>query len=203
MKRCSMTFERLLEYCDGSATAATRERVGRHLETGCPYCERELAWIQRVLSAFQMEIPPIPAQALAPARALYSARYVRPKSPSPVVEWARLLFDSRTQLTPAFARGEQEPSRHQIYRADGYEIEIWQEMLPQGACYLIGQVLPRRSQVTVIPQEIILSNSDGHILRVTPEASEFHLPAVPNGLYQVQVRLPDVDIRLPEVAVGL
>ncbi|HZT44350.1 MAG TPA: hypothetical protein VFA07_19445 [Chthonomonadaceae bacterium] len=203
MKRCPMTFEILLEYCEGALKATTKERVRRHLETGCVYCERQLAWIQRVLSAFQRENPPIPAHVLAPARTLYLDRYVRPESSSPLVQWARLLFDSRTQYTPAFARGEQEPSRHQIYRTDGYEIEIWQEMLPQGECYLIGQVLPRRDHANVIPKEIILSNSAGHTLRITPVASEFHLPSVPAGHYQVQVSLPGVDIRLSEVAVGL
>jgi hypothetical protein len=203
MKRCRITFETLLAYCEGGAQAATQARVRKHLETGCAACEREVAWIQRLLSAFQMENPWVPAQALAPARALFIDRYVRPETPSPLVQWARLLFDSRTQLTPAFARGEQKPARHQIYRADGYEIELWQEALPQGACYIIGQVLPRKEGAIAVPESVVMTGEQGYRVTVTPEASEFHLPSVPNGRYQVQVRLPDAEIRLPEVAVGL
>lgn len=200
MAQCGLTWEQMLNYHDGSADAETRARVAAHLAAGCPDCARHLAQAQRITQALGAEaFVSAPDAVLQNARALFRERFRKPARRALL---ARLVFDSRTQPVAAGARGADGESFQLLYQADGYDIDVWQEREDQQSWYLIGSVVPAGSAEAQTPQGGTLRNAAGQTFVVAPEPGEFHAAAVPPGVYELTLTLPDMDILLPDVAVG-
>lgn len=202
MRRCRMPFERLVDYREGHADAATVAEVRAHLGQGCAACEATLARLERTVSALRAgDLLHAPGSALERARALYRERFRAPVRPTLL---ARLVFDSRVNLAFAGARGGEEQAFQRLYSTDAHDIDLWQERTEMGGWYLIGQTLPKAGGEACSLVSATLTAADGRALDARIEAGEFHFPSVPPGVYQLTLRLPEPEreIIVPDVEVG-
>ena len=206
MDGCPMDFTTLLDYHEGRADAATVARVREHLAGGCASCERHLAWLGRALGALRASegLTHAPDSARERARALFRERYQAPARP-PLL--ARLVFDSRSLLTPAAlatARGEEDASVQLLFSTAEHDIDLWQERQSDRSWYLIGQVLPKGGDEGAVVRGAVLTGTGGETLSAVPEAGggEFHLPAVPPGRYLLRLDLAEGNVLVPDVVVG-
>lgn len=206
MKSCQTPFELLLDYQEGRVDAETAARLRRHLESGCVECQREQEWIATFLPALQRTLREgevqVSESALAFARSLMTP--VRPEAsrPSPLVQWARLIFDSRFSAAPlAAAREVASPSIHSIFRAEEIDIDVWQEQASGRGWVLIGQALPADGEA-LSPQRVTLLSSEGATRDAIIEDDEFMFEAVSAGPYTLRLRLEDQEILVSDLMVG-
>ena len=99
MKRHSITLADLADWADGRLDAEAQRRVQAHLADGCPACQRDLAWLQRVIAAARTDqtVEP-PGESVARVKDLYRSRFVRP-APQP----RRLRLSLSPRLAVALA----------------------------------------------------------------------------------------------------
>ena len=205
MKQCGIAFETLADYQEGRAAATATEQVRVHLARDCAHCLQNLAWLQSARENLRQAYAVQPPEtALARAHAIFREQ-VRPASaPNPVLSWlASLQFDSR-RSAPALAgaRGPKRDGIQLVYTTNVHDIELFQEPAEAGNWYMIGQVMPREGDATIVLREIVLTERNGSRLTFTPDEAEFHLPAVPRGLYEIALRLAEGEITMPDVGVG-
>ena len=205
VKRCGVSFETLADYHEGRADASLTAQVRQHLDRDCSHCRQNLAWLERAKSTlWQAHTVQVPEPALERARALFRERFQPVVVPNPLVSWlARLQFDSRSN-TPALAgaRGATGEGVQLVYSTDVHDIDLFQEPSEAGTWYVIGQVMPRDGEATLVPHEIVLTEQNGNRLTFAPTGGEFHLPSVPEGIYDIALRLTDGEITLPGVGIG-
>ena len=200
MDRCDMKFETLVDYREGRLDAAQAEQVRAHLDIGCEQCRQQLARMERSLSALrEVDRFHAPQAAVERARALFRERFRKPERP-PLL--ARLVFDSRTQPAFAAARGVGSAAIQTLFATETHEIDLWQEQTEGTLWYLIGQVLPREGEEAVAPESAVFTDAEGNRLEARLEGDEFHAPELPAGVYQLDLRLGETEIVLPEVVVG-
>ncbi len=208
MKRCGIAFETLADYHEGKAEAGATAQIREHLDRDCPHCRQNLAWLERAEVTLRQAQPvQVPEAAMEKARALFREQFrpaVTASAPNPVFAWlASLQFDSRSStLALAGARGGKREGVQLVYSTEVHDIDLFQEPNAQGSWYLIGQVMPRNGETSIVPSEIVLTEQNGSRLTFTPEGEEFHLPAVPEGIYEIALRLAEGQITLPNVGVG-
>ena len=205
LKHCGMAMETLADFHDGRADAAQAEQVRVHLDQNCAHCLQNLVWMQSAKETLrEAHAVQVSESALTRAHAIFRERFRPVVTPNPVMAWlASLQFDSRRSAPMlAGARGAKNEGIQLVYTTNLHDIELFQEPGEQGNWYMIGQVMPREGTATIIPQEIVLTERDGSRLTFRPESEEFHLPAVPKGLYEMVLHLPQGAITMPDVGVG-
>ncbi len=198
MKRCGMPFEILVDYHEGHAGEQEVRQVREHLAQGCSSCKEQLAGLGRLFSA--MSAAPLehaPDAARERARALFRERYEPKRRPSLL---ARLVFDSRTRPALAGARGEAAVDYQLRFEAGPYEVELWQERQPAGSWYLIGQVSTQGAPVRPASASLLAVGAES---AASLEEDEFHMAGVKPGLYSVRLDLPEGELLLPEVPIGI
>lgn len=200
----------MADYQEGRLDERAAAQVREHLEQECLSCRQNLAWLQRTSTTLrQAHTVQVPRSALTRAHSLFRERFrpadaVPASSSNPFTAWlARLQFDSRNSM-PALAgsRGAKREGTQLVYSTDIHDIDLFQELNAQGGWYLIGQVMPREGTAIIVPIEIILTERDGSRLAFIPQSEEFHLPSVPQGVYEISLHLADGEITLPSVGVG-
>ena len=205
MKHCGIAMETLADFQDGRADAAQAEQVRVHLDQNCAHCLQNLAWLSSARETLrEAHAVHVPESALTRAHAIFRERFRPVVTPNPVMAWlASLQFDSRRNSPGlAGARGAKNEGIQLVYTTNVHDIELFQEPGEQGNWYLIGQVMPREGTATTIPQEIVLTERGGARLTFQPESEEFHLPAVPKGIYEIVLHLAQGAITMPDVGVG-
>ena len=206
MIRCDVDLALLVSYHHGLADAAVAEMVGAHIASGCKECRSRLEWLTAVQPALRdasflrsvAQSSGLEA-ATGRARSLFRERNTKPALPRVL---AALMFDSRTSMSPSFARGESGEACQQIFATEEHNVELWQEHLSDGGWYLIGQVLPRYDGPALTPEAVTLSASGVEAYASETYGSEFHMSDVAEGEYEMCVRLASTEILLPTVMVG-
>jgi len=197
---CRIPFESLVDYSENRAPAARAEHIRAHLAADCVNCRATLNWLANAmpqLHAAQQTL--VPASLLNRAYSLFQER--KPSFARPA--WQALLqFDSRNAPSFAGARGQSESAFQLRFSAEQHDITLFQEPMPGGKWYLIGQVLPREGDAVIIPQEITLTGQDGAAQTFYPQSEEFYLPEIAAGIYEITMALEDGEIVLPEARVG-
>lgn len=201
MKSCDITFENLADYNDGCAASAVAEQISQHLKTGCNQCRENLAWMQDTMTTLKAaENVVVPQSIASRAHTVFTERFRAPIRHS----WfAFLQFDSRSSMMAmAGARGGQADSYQLIYSTDAHDIELFQEPSEDGKWYIIGQVMPKEGETTLVTHEVILKGADQESLTFPCRSDEFHLTSVPAGIYDITLRLSEEEITLSSVSVG-
>ena len=200
MRPCAIRLEMWIEARQGRADETTLAQIRAHDAQNCPECRQNLAWIGRFAQAMQeLERVAVPDDATARATALFRETFVRAERP----RWlARLVFDSRTQAQPSFARGGRDSAWQRLYSADNYNVELWQEGNAREGWYLIGQILPPRDGAAIPPAGATLIAPDGAARQAELNEDEFHAEALLAGTYQIHIQAPDGDILLSDVTIG-
>ena len=122
-----------------------REQMDEHLASGCTRCRRTLSALERVATLARDDLrlsPPEPT--LRSVKAL-SAIHLPERAPELVSLALQLAFDSFLEPAPAGFRGAEPSSRHLVYYAQNYALDLQlhyeaeTEMLQLG-----GEILDRK-----------------------------------------------------------
>ena len=107
---------------------------------------------------------------------------------------ATLIFDSRS-AGPAFGmRSVHTASRQLVYSAEQADLDL-RIAVQNGECVIAGQVIGD----TCAGGLVEISGANGSATASLNESCEFTLPTIPIGNYLLRVRLPDVEIEIPEL----
>jgi RNase P subunit RPR2 len=180
-----------------------RSSMEAHLSSRCPRCERIVNVLRAVTVTARAEAGyEPPERAIRYARAIYSL--YQPEKISLPRLIARLVFDSGRAPLSAGMRAQSRLSRHTLYAAGSYYLDVQLEHQPgSGLISLTGQLADRNkpaASTAGLPVRLMerkslvagtLSNGFG----------EFHLECAPARNLRLQVPLPAVRKRL-EVPLG-
>jgi anti-sigma factor RsiW len=126
----------------------TRSAMDAHLTSGCARCQRTVNVLRGVASTARDEADYEPPEhAIRYAQAIYSLS--RPEKASLPRLIARLVHDSIRDPLPAGMRSQDRPSRHALYEAGSYCLDLQlEQQLASGLVMLIGQLADRKKPAT-------------------------------------------------------
>ena len=157
----------------------------------CSTCDEKLRRLQRLIRVMKSDTAPD-----APRDVLLSAINIFPaamKSPLRRIV-ATLIFDSRN-AGPAFGmRSVHTASRQLIYSAQQTDLDL-RITVQNEVCIVSGQLL----RDTCAGGLVEISGPSGSAETTLNELCEFTLPAISVGNYSLRVRMPDVEIEIPEL----
>ena len=169
-----------------------------HLSAGCPRCERIVNVLRGVAVAACAEANyEPPERAIRYARAIYSLS--RPERVSFPRLIARLVYDSGRAPLAAGMRGQNRLSRHALYEAGTYCLDVQVEHQPgSGLVSLTGQLADRNKPTTSTADLPVWLMDRKRLVTstVSNRLDEFHLEYAPARTLQLQVPLPAVKKRL-------
>jgi len=132
------------------AAPQTRRWMERHMATGCARCERLVALFRRVseMGRADLRFEP-PAEVLDKARDIFAIRPREVERPFRRLV-PRLVFDSFREPLPVGMRSAQSVSRHVLYRADQYYVDLRLDATPgTRRVSVAGQVVRRGADKTL------------------------------------------------------
>jgi anti-sigma factor RsiW len=196
------SFSRLTDLVQGRLAAEERDQLDAHLST-CAQCGPTMTWLRRVTNVMRagaLEDPPISVvnRATRLLRLRTGPQEARPSLVRRIL--AVLSFDTTQaagQLALGFRSGEQGALRQMLFVAEDRQVQLRVRSAAHG-WLVAGQVLgsceggPRAELRGPTSVEAELN-----------EVCEFSLPEVPPGVYTLLVHLGDVEIEVPDLALGV
>jgi hypothetical protein len=187
----------LLDYARGLLASSGAHAAEAHLAQ-CARCATEAAATRRIFDLARMDkLEDAPAHVLNRAIRLFHQGQRRAPRPSALERLISVLhFDSaQAPLAPGVRSGAAVP-RQMVYAAGEYTVEI--RILTRGSMFrLAGQVLgPCNGGRVMVTGP--LGDTDAEL----SEMCEFEMGPLPNGTYQMTVRLAEVEIDVPDVELG-
>jgi hypothetical protein len=185
-----ISLETLANIVEVRAAAGTLEAAMAHVAT-CSACDDTLRRLRQLILTMRSDTTPD-----APRHVLMSAINVfSPKRQPPLPRIiATLMFDSRN-AGPAFGmRSLRTTSRQLLYAAQQTDLDL-RITIQNDECVVAGQVI-REGCVGGLVE---ISGATGSAEASLNELCEFTLPAIPVGNYSLKVRMPDVEIEIPEL----
>ena len=185
------------DYARGLVAGVDRSPMDAHLFSGCQRCQRTVNVLRGVAAAARGETGPPPEHAIRYAQAICSLH--RPEKIS-FPRWvARLVHDTVREPLPAGMRAEDRLSRHALYEAGSYSLDLQLEnQLASGLVTLIGQ-LADRNKPAISTAAVPVWLMEGERL-VTSTLSnrfgEFQLEYAPSCRLRLSLPLPAVRKRL-------
>jgi len=134
-----------VDYVRGLAGDVDRAAMEAHLSSGCGRCARTALTFRSVSAIAGGEAGHEPPEhSVRYAQAAYSL--FRPETTSLPRLLARLVHDSRRQPLPAGIRAQSQLSRHALYEAGSYYLDLQLELQrPSGPVTLVGQLADRHN----------------------------------------------------------
>jgi len=128
------------DFVRGLGEGTARSAMETHLSSGCSRCQRTVDLLRGIAVAARGEADYEPPEyVIRGAKAIYSQR--RPETISFPRLLARLVFDSARDPLPAGMRSQDQISRHVLYQAGSYCLDLQLEQQPEsGLVTLIGQL---------------------------------------------------------------
>ena len=163
------------EFVASPDAPTTRPAMFSHL-AGCSRCQRTVEVLRGIvtLAAREPDYEP-PDRAIRYAKAIYSM--YRPEKSGLARLFAQLVHDSSFTPLPAGIRSEDRLSRHLVYQAESYYLDLQLEYQPSGRVTLIGQ-LADQSAPPLSTADVPVSLMEGGTLMATTVCNrlgEFHL----------------------------
>jgi hypothetical protein len=188
-----ISLETLVDIVEGRATSAALEGAVAHISS-CSECVDTLRRLQELVLMMQSDTAKdAPRDLLQSAIDIFS-----PERQSPPLRHiiAILTFDSR-QAGPAFGvRSLRSTSRQLLYSAQETDLDL-RITVQNDECIVAGQVI-RDGCVSGVVE---ISGDAGSAAANLNEVCEFTLPAIPLGNYSLRLKMPDVQIEIPELAL--
>ena len=184
------TLTDIAEERDMSASPETMQAAERHVAV-CATCDANLQKLRRLVFLMKNDTAED-----APRDVLMSAIQVfTPQRRTPLRHIIAVLsFDSRA-AGPAFGlRSIYTASRQLLYTAQETAVDL-RVTVENGECHLAGQVIRDNCGGA----QIELSGVTGTVNTELNELCEFTFPTIPVGNYSLRVRMPDVEIEIPEL----
>jgi hypothetical protein len=186
-----ISLESLVDLVEGRTTAATLEGAVAHITT-CSDCVDTLRRLQQVILTMKSDTAEdAPRDLLQSAINIFS-----PERQLPALRHiiALLTFDSR-QASPAFGvRSLRSTSRQLLYTAQETDLDL-RVTVQNDECIVAGQVI----RDDCVGGLVEISGDAGSAAVSLNEICEFTLPAIPLGNYSLRVKMPDVQIEIPEL----
>jgi hypothetical protein len=145
-----------VDHARGLSDGLDRAAMDAHLSSGCARCTRTASTFRSVTAIAGGEAGNEPPEhAIRYAQAVYSL--FRPEAPSLPRLLARLVHDSLREPLPAGIRAQAGLSRHALYEAGSYYLDL-QLDLPHasGPVTLVGQLADRRSPSANVVVPVLL-----------------------------------------------
>ena len=209
MSRCKITLEELTEYAAGACRPAEAARLSRHLEAGCAVCREQQASLEKITVALRGALTvaetPISAAARAYVRGLaYLRSPAAPPQRQPLLRWiAKLVAETSPAFAPAGGvRGPGGSTSQWLYETEAHLVTLWEERRASAGSYVIGQIYLRQESVSLIPESILFTNSEGKTWTAQQEGSEFHVAGLLPDTYLLQCWLGEGTLLLPHVRLG-
>jgi hypothetical protein len=161
--------EQWIEFVSEAVSKQTKREMEIHLAKGCDACNQTLSVWRRVRNAANGErtYEP-PADAVRVAKAAFASSILA-LGRKRECTWAKVVFDSFLQPAIQGARSAAVGSRHMLYRADPYQIDVQIEMSADRRGLIItGQVLDLREPgLSGRDALVVISNLRGQVVRAT------------------------------------
>jgi hypothetical protein len=169
---------------------AAHSAMHAHL-AGCARCQRTVDVLRTVADLAQRESAYAPPDhAIRYARALYSL--YRPEKSGLTRLIAQLMHDSASAPLPAGIRSEDRLSRHLVYQAENYYLDLQLEYQPSGRVTLIGQ-LANQSAPAISTANVpvcLMERSTTLATTLCNTLGEFHLECAPSRNLRLHLPLP-------------
>jgi hypothetical protein len=178
------------EFVGNAGEPGGRAGMTAHLD-GCARCQRTVATLRTVTDLAQREhgYEP-PDHAIRYAQAIYSL--YRPEKAGLTRLLAQLLLDSAAAPLPAGIRSEDRLSRHLVYQAESYYLDLQLEYQPSGRVTLIGQ-LANQGAPPISTANVPVCLMDRNTLLTATlcnQLGEFHLECAPSRNLRLHLPLP-------------
>ena len=158
---------------------------------GCASCRRTVEMLRTVseLALKESGYEP-PDRALRYAQAIYSL--YRPEKTGLARLIAQLVHDSAAVPLPAGIRAEDRLSRHLVYQAENYYLDLQLEYQPSGRVTLIGQLANQGAPAISTANVPVCLMERSTLLATTlcNQMGEFHLECAPSRYLRLHLPLP-------------
>lgn len=185
-----ISMETLVDIIEGRAASETLDLAVAHVST-CSDCVDTLRRLQQVIVTMKSD-----ASKDAPRDLLQSAINIfTPERQAPLRHIIAILtFDSR-HAGPAYGiRSLRSTSRQLLYSAQETDLDL-RITVQNDECIVAGQVI----RADCVAGQVEISGDAGSATASLNEVCEFTLPAIPLGNYSLRVKMPDVQIEIPEL----
>jgi hypothetical protein len=145
------------DFVRGVSTPAARRRIEQHLTSGCARCTRAVTLYRQIVSTSRQEAQWEPPPAVLDRAMEIFAIPARPRvEPLTHRLLPRLIFDSLRQPLPAGVRASNSVTRHVLYRAGDFFVDLRIDR-EHGAprVSIVGQVTPREAPPAATPLEAV------------------------------------------------
>ena len=185
-----ISLEILADIADNRVAGVELESAMVHV-SACSECDDTLRRLQHVIVMMRTDTADdVPDDLLRTALNSF-----QPDKQSPVRRIIAILtFDSRNAGSAFGLRSIRTASRQLLYSAQETDLDL-RISVQNAECVLTGQII--REGCTGGSVEI--SGKSGSAAAVLNELCEFTLPPIPVGNYSLKVRMPDVEIEIPEL----
>jgi hypothetical protein len=185
-----ISLETFTDIVEGRATSETLELAVAHISS-CSDCVDTLRHLQQVILTMKSD-----TSKDAPRDVLYSAINIfSPARRAPLRHIIAILtFDSRL-AGPAYGiRSVRSTSRQLLYSAQETDLDL-RVTVQNDECIVTGQVI----RADCVSGQVEISGDAGAATASFNEVCEFTLPAIPVGNYSLRIKMPDVQIEIPEL----
>lgn len=189
-----ISFEQLTELAEKRLNEVDRRDAELHLSS-CSECNNTLGELQRVFSLMASDsTESAPRDVLFRAISLFGSRPEKSSLAKRIL--AVLTFDSLSEA-PAFGlRSGNTDQRQLIYSAEDNDIDL--HISTQDNKWIIaGQVLGNDCN----NGEVVVEGDGVKESSRLNDSCEFSLPAVPPGEYRLRLRLSDIEVEVPRLAL--
>jgi anti-sigma factor RsiW len=189
-----LTFAKLADLAEGRLSSNEQEVSSAHLST-CSRCTAKLNNLKTVVGLMRTDrAEDAPDELVSRAINLFRSHAVASKEPSLVKRIvAALSFDS-LQMSPAFGvRSGQASARQLLFVAGEYDLDL--RITQSGETWNVsGQVFGEECVGGKIELE-----GETAIQADLNNQCEFTMAAIPAGSYQLRLRLPNLEVEIPQL----
>lgn len=184
-----LSFEKLAALADDSLSADERAESLSHISR-CDKCEAQLAGLTNVIALMREDV----AQDAPRPLILNTIGLFRPRDKKVRLLSAILKFDS-FRMSPAHGvRSQQTGARQILYSAGDYDIDL--RVVQHDESWIIsGQVFGG----DCVDAHIELEGATGITQSALNNQSEFTLPPVLSGSYNLRLCLSDAEVEIPQL----
>jgi hypothetical protein len=185
-----ISLDTFVDIVEGRATSAALEGAVAHISS-CSDCVDTLRQLQQVILTMKSD-----TSKDAPRDLLQSAINIFSPEKRTILRHiiGILTFDSRV-AGPAYGiRSLRSASRQLLYSAQETDLDL-RVTVQNDECIVAGQVI-RADYVSGLVE---ISGDAGSATASLNEVCEFTLPAIPLGNYALKIKMPDVQIEIPEL----
>jgi hypothetical protein len=195
--------EQWVDFVNEAISTEAEREMKMHLSQGCKACNQTVSLWRKVLDVARAEKAYQPsAEALRIAKTAFVTSILA-ACRKQACTWAGLVLDTSLQPAVQGARSAGSGTRHMLYRADPYQIDLQIETGPdQRTLVITGQVLDLRQQGLLCGGVFVfISNLRGQLVRATTnDLGEFRNEITDSG--ELEVVFPGLTEKPVIISVG-